>query len=238
MTDQSLILVDSTARDVIFPDLAVSIRDEAIEQSSLIARVTNAEQNDAAIAAQKRLKEVCSVLEKCRKAAKQPSVDEGRRIDARVAEFIKPAEMELIRIAGVTANFAALEFARQRAAQNAENERLSTLEREREALLAASKSLEEHQAIREAYDEKAAEAQKPVPVPVKAAGQVVSTEWEILAIDDWKLLKLRPDLVRRIEWDRVAIKRLLSQGTVLPGVTAKEVVKSTVRVTTNVPIQV
>jgi hypothetical protein len=244
MTD-SLILTDTTARDVIFPPEAVSIRDNAIEKSSLIARVTNAEQNDEAIEAQRALKEVVSVMEKCRKLAKEPALNEGRRIDSRVAEFLEPAVAELNRIARVTSDFAALELAKRRAAENAENERLAAIERQREAELAKAKTLEQHQDIREKYAEQAAQTPKPLPPPVKAAGQVVTTEWVIdSGIDDndglnWSLIKARPDLIRRVEWNKTEAKRLLTQGVKLPGVIAHEAVKSNVRLTpSSAPIPV
>ena len=42
-------------------------------------------------------------------------------------------------------------------------------------------------------------------------------------------MKARPDLVRKIEWDMVAIKQLLDQGVKLPGVTAEEDLRIGVR---------
>jgi hypothetical protein len=52
---------------------------------------------------------------------------------------------------------------------------------------------------------------------------------EIQEIREWELAKARPDLVRRIEFDLIEIKRLLNTGVKLPGVIAKPVVKSSVR---------
>jgi hypothetical protein len=212
-------------RRLIFPDVTVSMRDQALEQAALIARVTNAEENDTAIGAQKALKEFCSLMERGRVAAKAPAIEEGRSIDKSVAEFVDVAKQELIRIEMITSNFAALELAKQRAAQAAENKRLLEIERQREAELSKATTLEAHQAIREAYVEKVLAAQTPSVAPIRAEGQQIREEWEIVNIQDFVLYSRRPDLATSINWNKRAIKHELDRGVTLPGVEAKAVVK-------------
>ncbi|NDA67442.1 MAG: hypothetical protein EBY09_12525 [Verrucomicrobia bacterium] len=54
-------------------------------------------------------------------------------------------------------------------------------------------------------------------------------EWEITEINAFALMRVRPDLVRDVIFDRVEIKRELDRGLTLAGVKARKVVKSTTR---------
>lgn len=69
----------------------------------------------------------------------------------------------------------------------------------------------------------------PAVEAVRAEGQTVRTDWEIVTIDSFMLMRSRPDLVREIKFDMVGIKEELKRGMKLPGVTAREVVKSVTR---------
>lgn len=62
---------------------------------------------------------------------------------------------------------------------------------------------------------------KPVEIS-RARGQSVKKVWVIDQINDFQLMKARPDLVRKIEWDMVGIKQALADGVNLPGITAHE----------------
>jgi len=73
------------------------------------------------------------------------------------------------------------------------------------------------------------EAVQTVAAPAKAAGQSVRQEWEITRINEFVLLKARPDLVRKVEFDLRSIKEELARGLKLPGVEARQVIKSGVR---------
>lgn len=65
---------------------------------------------------------------------------------------------------------------------------------------------------------------KPVEI-TRSAGQVVRRVWKISQINDFQLVRARPDLVRKIEWDKNAITEELNRGVKLPGVTAEEDIK-------------
>lgn len=61
------------------------------------------------------------------------------------------------------------------------------------------------------------------PISVtRAAGQVNKRVWKIKSINDFQLVKARPDLVRKFEWDKLAITEALNAGQKLPGVEAEE----------------
>ena len=89
-----------------------------------------------------------------------------------------------------------------------------------------------------AVEEKAGDAAycaaKPVEI-TKVAGQRMTSDFEITKINEWALMKARPDLVREIKFDLRAMKDELKRGVKLPGVEAKEVFKSDVRVGKELP---
>lgn len=102
-----------------------------------------------------------------------------------------------------------------------------------EAAQAAAKLLEDESRIKAAIataataraEENASNAayveSRPVEI-TRAKGQTVRKKWKITQINDFQLMKSRPDLVRKVEWDRLAINQILNEGGTLPGVTAEE----------------
>ncbi len=84
-----------------------------------------------------------------------------------------------------------------------------------------------------AVEEKAGDAAYAAARPIeitKVAGQRTTCNWEITRINDWVLLKARPDLVSKISWDTIALKDELRRGVKLPGVEAREVYTAGVKV--------
>lgn len=110
----------------------------------------------------------------------------------------------------------------------AEAARIESDKRAAEAKAKADKLAAESQARYEAESaaaaERAAQAgqieSKP-PEIMRARGQTVKKVWVIDQINDFQLMKARPDLVRKIEWDMTGLKQALedSEGKVT-GVTA------------------
>lgn len=84
-----------------------------------------------------------------------------------------------------------------------------------------------------AVEEKAGDAAycaaKPVEI-TKVFGTRTTHTWEITKINDWTLAKARPDLVSKITFDMRALKDELQRGVKLPGVEAREVFNSGVKV--------
>jgi hypothetical protein len=166
-----------------------------------------------------------------RKAAEAARLLEQQRIEReRAAELARVAREE----AQHRSNLEAAEREALRKAAEAKNadEQAKAAELSRD--LARQKELYDAQSFERmnAIQEKFNDQSSGVPIvaaPTRATGQVVRTEWEIQEIREWELAKARPDLVRRIEFDRIEIKRLLDAGVKLPGVVAKPVTKSSVR---------
>ncbi len=95
---------------------------------------------------------------------------------------------------------------------------------EMEARLAAERAANEQAMaqVQQGAAEAASIAAKPVD-RTTAKGQTARKVWKITQINDFVLIKSRPDLVRKIEWDMVALKAALDEtGKNLPGVTAVE----------------
>lgn len=98
---------------------------------------------------------------------------------------------------------------------------LARLEAKKMVEAAAEKARQQAQLANERAEAAAYVEAKPVEIS-KARGQSVRKEWIIEQINDFQLMKARPDLVRKIEWDTVALKQALAAGEKLPGVRARE----------------
>lgn len=227
MITNSLIVRDDAARSLEFTSAALALRDDALSLGALIGTVDNAEHQDRAVSAQREIARVLQLCEQARKSCKEPIIEFGRLIDSRAKTFVEPLEAEKFRLGKLVGNFQALEQAKQRAAEKARMEEITKLEREREAAIAQAKSHEEIEKIQA----QACEEAKNIPVyqAPKAEGQSVRMVWVIDQIREFELVKARPDLVRKIEFDMNAIKAALKAGMKLPGVTAHEEVDSSVR---------
>lgn len=284
MSDATLILAPPLPLDPIkLSSEGEQLLEVALVNAALIGKVSNADENNAAVTAQADLKRITSMFDKAGKAIRDPHTKFCKDVIAFVDEKCKEANRELARVSTAIGSFQQLELAKQRAAENAarleaeriENERLAEERRVREAAeaeqqrlsaeaaeaqrkasestdvvereaaealqrqietqkqVAQAASLEAIDAIRENAAEKAAQAQTPAYVPVRAEGQRVAVEWEITRINELQLAKARPDLIRKIEFDMRALKAELARGVKLPGVEAKEGISASVR--TGVP---
>lgn len=76
-------------------------------------------------------------------------------------------------------------------------------------------------AAQEKSDAEAAIAAKPIE-RTRETGQTARRVWKITTIDVWKLVAVRPDLVREILPDRMKITECLNRGEKVAGVTAEE----------------
>lgn len=172
-------------------------------------------------------------LEKLRRA-EQAAAAERERIAHEQAEAIAAAE----RAAAEERRKAEAKAAAERADARNEQERAEAdaravkAQQEAEARLAAERKRQEELAAQQK------EAVQVVAAPAKAEGQSIRQEWEITRINDWDLMKARPDLVRKIEFDLRSIKEELARGLKLPGVEAQLLLKSSVRLTREKVIEV
>lgn len=229
MSTEALIIRDDAALSVAFTARAIELKENALALAGVIWRVSNPEENAAAVGAQQELAGLIKLAEETRAECKKPILDFGRKIDETARRFIEELKAEQIRIAKLVGDFQALELAKQRAAENARMEGLSQLEKEREHLLAKAETHEEREAIQERFNQEAAAL--PVRVAAKAEGQCVVEEIVIDQIREFELMKERPDLVREVKFDLVALKALLKSGVKLKGVSFHTEIKSRVRAT-------
>lgn len=148
-------------------------------------------------------------IEEARQAELRRIQQEQERKDREAREAAERAE----RAAAEAKNKKEREDA-QRQAREADRKRL-------EAESAARLAQQQAALVNERADLQSRIESKPVEI-TRAAGQVVKKVWKISQINDFQLMKARPDLVREIKWDRVAITDALNRGEKLPGVTAEE----------------
>jgi hypothetical protein len=126
---------------------AEKLKTEALEKSGVVGAVRNAEENRTAVDAQADIARTLKLCEAARKAAKAPVIELGRIIDDRVGQFVKDIEAERDRIGQLTADWAQLEQARVRAAEQA---RLAE-----ERRIAEKKRLDELEVLRKQAEEQA-----------------------------------------------------------------------------------
>jgi len=147
--------------------------------------------------------------------------EEARRVAAeaeRIASEEREAAEKLAREATNKKQREAAEAARIEAEKRAEAARI---EAERIAELAAETARQQAQLAVERAETATYVESRPVEI-TRAKGQSVRKEWVIEQINDFQLMKARPDLVRKVEWDMVGLKQALAAGEKLPGVRARE----------------
>lgn len=222
----ALILRDDDKLSVVFTPLNVQLKDAALESSALVARVSNADENAAAVAAQSALREWLSQHEKAEEAIKKPLNTYKTNVIRICREDRADVEAELMRVSRLVGDFQTLEQAKVRAAEAARNAELSRLEQERSAAAAQVKSHEALEAVNEHFNRKAADL--PVMQATRAEGQVVKTDWAIEVTDIWLLARCHTTCVN-VTPRLSEIKELLKLGVKVQGIKATPIVNSTVR---------
>lgn len=227
---KALIRRDDARLTVDFTEAALALKASALETAALIGRVSNADEQHAAVASQTEIANLLNLAEKARKTCKEPVLEYGRRIDGAAKDFCAELKEEQVRLATLVGDYQTMELARVRAAEQAEKERLLALEREKAREMQQAQSHEQMEAIQERFNERAAAEAPAEPItPTRAPGQRVSEEWEITVTDIWLLAKAHPMCVK-VEPRLVEIKTLLNAGVKVSGVRAEKVVKASVRV--------
>ena len=225
----ALIIRDDANLKVAWTAEAKRLREGALDEASLIGNVTTPAHQDAAVAAQIAIRALINDVEKARVACKDPVLTFGRLIDQLARSFCRPLSEELERISMKVRDYVAAEETRRRAAEALRLADLADIERRKFEQLAQAKTVEEVDVIHERIHAEAAAASVPVAAPPRAKGQVVREDWEISVTDIWSLAKAHPSCVH-IEPRLVEIKLLLSAGVHPPGVVAKRVQTSGVRI--------
>jgi hypothetical protein len=175
---------------------------------------------DFTLAEQRRVREEQEAQQRELQRIEREKQAELQRIAAEQAAAERKAREER-----EAAERAAREATNQAERAAAEQSRREAAERERIANEQAEAA--RRQAQEEADRQSRAES-KPIEV-TRSAGQTTRKTWVIKQINDLQLMRVRPDLIRKVEWDMVAIKEILNAGQKLPGVIAEEDFKVSVR---------
>lgn len=207
---------------------AVRLRDEALALGATIEAVTSPEEQEAAVKAQIAIKAVRNTCEKARKECKEPVIEFSRTIDGSAKSFDAPLSSEELRIARLVGDYVTLQEQKARAQEALRLAELDAIERRRQEELAKAQSHDEIDAIQERINDEVKAASVPLVV-VRAEGQVVREDWEITVTDIWALAKAHPNCVQ-MEVRRSEVKTLLNAGVRPPGIEAKRVQNSGVRV--------
>src|SRR5437773_6824482 len=106
MSNHSIIVRQDLEVSII-PD-AYQLRDQALEASALIGKVTDEATKQVAVEAQILLKEVVDQCEHSRVAVKAPVLETGRLIDALAKQYASEAKSELMRLSKEIGDYEAL----------------------------------------------------------------------------------------------------------------------------------
>lgn len=239
MSELAMMKRDDAGLSVSFTQAANELKELALSGSALVAKVTNASEQEVAVEALKEVQRIISLAEKARVSAKEPILEFGRKIDHAAKMFVAELGEEKVRLGALIADFQSLEQARIRAEQQAQQAELSRLEKERAEAAAKAKSHDELDAINKAHDDKVAaqESAAPVASPVRTDGQFVRTDWEITVTDVWTLARAHPACVN-ITPRLSDIKSLLNAGVKVAGVKAEKKVTASVRASRSGPVTV
>lgn len=227
----ALILVDAAGMSATTTESCQAIIDEALSAGALIGAVRNAEENQAAVEAQLKIKGVMKEIEGAHRAAKDPLVQLGRKLDQIKTTLLVDLEREYGRIGNCAAEFALAEKRRVDAERRLAQEALEKLEREKaQALAAAPATLEAQEKIREDFSRRQA-AELPLPsAPTRAQSQRVREDWDIQVIDliqfaRWALYAA-PQCMD-IEVRKTAVKEMLNGGMKeIPGLKCEKTSKA------------
>ena len=198
-------------------DRTVAVEREEIDRE--LGRIENLVK-DFVIAEQRRVREEQEAqqrelerIEREKQAELKRIADEQAAAERKAREEREAAE----RAAREATTKAAREAAEKAQAEARERERLAKEQAEQAARIA-----------QESADLQSRAESQPIQI-TRTAGQQNRKQWVIKQINDFQLMRARPDLVRKVEWDMVAIKELLNSGIKLPGVIAEEDLKISVR---------
>lgn len=208
---------------------AAELKENALAAGALIARVNSPEEQAEAVEAQRAIKALIKQVEDSRVAIKAPVLELGKKIDATAKAYVEDLAKEDQRLSALCGDYQMLLLKKQRAEEKARNAELLEIERKKQEEIAKARNHEHLEAIEEKFHHQVAAVNPPLVVVSKAEGQVVKEEWEVEVVHDpYLLMRNFPNCIKPVPI-LTEIKRLLDQGVKIPGVTAKKVVKSSVR---------
>jgi len=230
MSEQSLILIHHDTQAAVATIAALQLIEEVLALGALIGHVGTPEENAEAVKAQTAIKTVMAQIEQSHRAAKDPLVKLGRKLDQLKASLLADLDREYGRIGQLAAEFALAERRRVVAEALLAKEAMEKLEAEKHAALAQTGDPVEQSAVLEDFSRRQAEAPAP-SAPARATGQKVREDWDIKVVDiialaKWALVNGRWDVLDFTP-RKGRIKELLEGGmTSIPGLECKKVAKA------------
>jgi hypothetical protein len=227
----NLILIDHEAQKVNASAAAAQIIEEALAIGALIGQVRDADENQEAVKAQQALKSVEKQIEEAYRAAKDPIVKLGRRLDETYRALLKDIQPEYGRIGSLAAQYALAEKRRVEAERIAARETLEKLEREKHEALTATNDPLRHSEILENFSRRAAQEIQLPSAPNRAGGQKVREEWEIEVLDliqfaRWVFMSGHWECLG-LEVKKMAVKEMLEGGMKeIPGLKCLKIAKA------------
>lgn len=152
-------VIDNAALQASVVPKAVEMKEAALATSALVGRVSNAKEQEIAVAAQAELDTLIRLAEKSRKAIKSPVIALGKEIDGKHEDYIAPVIEDRTRVTRLIADFQELELAKVRAAEAAARLEAEKIERERQAEIRRIQEAEEAHRRKLAAEEAAIRAQ-------------------------------------------------------------------------------
>lgn len=225
---QEILVIDYANRKVEATGLVTEMSEKALAQAALVGKVTNADENEHAVAAQTELAKYIKLVKKAEDAVKEPLNDLRRKVIDLSKMLVEEADKEGMRLARLVGDFQEKERIRLLAENNAVNQELGEIQRKEATELSTCATVEEQDAVREKFAQQALDAQTAIKQPTRASGQVVSSDWSIEVTDIWALARAHPIAVK-IEPRLSEIKNMLNAGLKVSGVKAEKITKATVR---------
>lgn len=202
--------------------------EKALVAASPVGRVSNEVEVKVGTDVMIQLKSLINLLEKTRVAHVAPALNHQRETNAFFKEKSAELNKEMLRISKLVGDYQSLQLAKARAEENARNEELTRLEREREASLAKTNTHEEREAVQAHYNDRAKIEAPPVQTAEKPKGLSVKTELVVTVTDIWLLARAHPSCVT-IDPKLQEIKSLHRAGVKVAGVTVTDEIKAGVR---------
>lgn len=228
----ALILISHDSASVTPTDEAQALIEDALSRGALIGQVRDADENKQASEAQAAIKAVRKQIEAAYRAAKDPIVDLGRKLDATFRKLVEELDREDGRIGQLAGEFLLAERRRAAAAEAAAKAELEKLEREKmQALAATSDPVKQTELLQEFSHKQAQQAPAPV-VPAAAKGQKLAEDWDISLTNVVEFVRWVFSTGR---WEcmdvtvrKTAVKEILKGGvSQISGLECKKVAKAT-----------
>lgn len=229
--DESLILLDKSTLTASATERVKAWEVEVLAQAALIGKVTNAQENEIAVAAQAALHAYYKAVTDAEEAAKKP-LNQLRAEVIRVGKELRAeVDAEGHRIAQLTGDWVEQERVRLVAEQRLASAEADELEKRMNRELAVpGLTIEQQDGIREQFgEERAMTLSKPVEL-ARAAGQVLKADWEI-TVDNTDVLYLKHPQCVELKPKLGVIKDMLNLGITISGITAKKITRSSIRLT-------